>query len=302
MKYKIPSISALKAFEASARLCNFSHAAKDLHTSQSAISRHIAMLESTLGVRLFNRINRKLTLTNAGDQYYKNVKASLESLHSASLEASRFTNPETLTIACTHEISHLFLMPRFDQIQRRVGQKVMIRVMTFEYEDSDTLLDTQIDIKLAYQLENDTDLKQRCIVLHESIAPVCSPNFFNKNKQVLLGSVTQWQALPFLNIARDNKGWATWDDWFEKTDNKLTPTYTSFYNYIYLLEAASSGAGIALGWKGLIERYIENDTLMTLTEKFLEFDRALYAGLTRQGKQREIAHQCLDVLSDTWGE
>ena len=297
MKYKIPSIRALQAFEASARLCNFSHAARELYTSQPAISRHIACLESQLKVSLFNRYNRKLSLTIAGQQYYRSVASGLESLHTASLAVSNFTNPDSLTIACTHEISHLFLMPRFEQLQQKMGSQVMIRIMTFEYEDSSPLMDARIDIKLAYQLDRDIDKNFSCVVLPEAIKPVCSPAFAKINKAQLSKPVSTWGELPFLKIARDNSGWATWEDWFNQMQIVLNPVYLSFYNYIYLLEATTSGSGIALGWNGLIDRYLDDGRLISLSNKFVQFDRGLYAGLTPQGQQRPLAQQCLDYLS-----
>ena len=297
MKYKIPSIRALQAFEASARLCNFSHAARELHTSQSAISRHIATLESYLGVSLFDRYNRKLSLSSAGQQYYRSVAAGLESLHTASLAVSNFTSPDSLTIACTHEISHLFLMPRFEQLQQKMGSKVMIRIMTFEYEDSSSLMDSRIDIKLAYELDHDIDKKYSRVVLPEAIKPVCSPAFAEKYKAQLSGPVSTWDELTFLEIARDNRGWANWQDWLDRKQMTLNPAYLSFYNYIYLLEATATGSGIALGWNGLIDRYLDDGTLISLDNEYEKFDRGLYAGLTNQGQQRPLAQQCLDFLS-----
>ena len=297
MKYKVPSISALQAFEASARLCNFSHAARELYTSQSAISRHISSLESLLEVRLFNRENRKLSLTAAGQQYYRSVASGLESLHTASLAVKSLSNPDCLTIACTHEISHLFLMPRFHRLQHHMGARVMIRIMTFEYEDSSPLMDSRIDLKLAYRLDEDIDQGHRCVVLPEAVKPVCSPAYAASNKPVLSRPVSEWGSLTFLRIDRDNKGWATWDDWFERFSIRLSPAYINYYNYIYLLEATTSGAGIALGWQGLVDRYLDEGSLISLSPRFARFDRALYAGLTRQGQNRAIAQQCLEFLS-----
>ena len=296
MKYKVPSISALQAFESSARLCNFSHAARELYTSQSAISRHIASLESILGVRLFNRQNRKLSLTLAGQQYHRSVASGLESLHTATLAVSNFSNTDSLTIACTHEISHLFLMPRFEALQQNLGEKVLIRIMTFEYEDKLSLVDSAVDIKLAYQLGTDVSQNNCSVILPEAIKPVCSPAFAYNHKSTLSKPVSAWGEIPFLKIARDNNGWATWEDWFDRMKFALIPSYKSFYNYIYLLDAAASGAGVALGWKGLIDRYIDDGSLISLSHDYMEFDRGLYAGLTPQGEQRTLAQKCLEFL------
>ena len=133
--HRVPSSSALQAFEAAARHCNFSRAAEELHTSQSAISRHVSSLESRLDTVLFNRQRRKqLALTAQGKQFYHAVVAGLDTIRNCMDSIAGTPLEDQLTIACTHEISHLFLLPRFDALQRALGARRTIRVMTYEYE------------------------------------------------------------------------------------------------------------------------------------------------------------------------
>ncbi|MGD8421988.1 MAG: LysR family transcriptional regulator, partial [Gammaproteobacteria bacterium] len=80
-RHRIPSTSALQAFEAAARHCNFSRAAEELYTSQSAISRHISALESSLNTSLFDRRRKKhLFLTAQGKQFHEAVVAGLDNI------------------------------------------------------------------------------------------------------------------------------------------------------------------------------------------------------------------------------
>jgi DNA-binding transcriptional LysR family regulator len=79
-KFKIPNMGALLAFEAAARHESFTHAAKELFLTESAISRQIATLESNLGVRLFVRARQRVMLTRAGRIYGTQVRRSLEQL------------------------------------------------------------------------------------------------------------------------------------------------------------------------------------------------------------------------------
>ena len=133
-RYSIPSISALVAFESTARHCHFSRAAEELHTSQSAISRHIGELESKLGVLLFDRSSQRIRLTMHGESLYNSVRNGLNTLQGGIREVSRDSAKTVLTIACSHEISHLFLMPKFDGLQDVLGDSVQIRILTYEYE------------------------------------------------------------------------------------------------------------------------------------------------------------------------
>jgi LysR family glycine cleavage system transcriptional activator len=63
MTARLPSLNGLRAFEAAARHLSFTQAASELNVTQTAISHQIKRLEEELGVRLFIRQNRSLTLT-----------------------------------------------------------------------------------------------------------------------------------------------------------------------------------------------------------------------------------------------
>ena len=88
---QIPSTAALIAFESAARHCNFSRAAAELNTSQSAISRHISGLETQLSAQLFERRNKTVRLTDAGTQFYHAVVSGLETISTAAAAVAEAT-------------------------------------------------------------------------------------------------------------------------------------------------------------------------------------------------------------------
>jgi LysR family glycine cleavage system transcriptional activator len=125
-----------------------------------------------------------------------------------------------------------------------------------------------------------------------------SPGFIDEHRAMLEGDPGAWQGLPFLDLSKYNCGWATWQDWFTASGNaQIQPNYLYFGNYVYLLEAAAAGKGIALGWKGLIERHLANTVLEPLTEDYVSFDQGIYATLTARGRGHPLAHQFMDCLS-----
>src|SRR5512145_2427624 len=91
MRRRIPSIEALVAFEAAARHLSFTRAADALSLTQSAVAKQIAALEDYLGVPLFNRVKKRISLTEAGAVYAKRVSEDLDRLerHTVSLMAHR---------------------------------------------------------------------------------------------------------------------------------------------------------------------------------------------------------------------
>ena len=295
-RYRMPSTSALQAFEAAARHCNFSRAAEELHTSQSAISRHISTLESRLDTSLFDRQSkRQLFLTAPGKQFYRAVVAGLDNIQNCIDSISGTALGEQLTIACTHEISHLFLLPRFDDLQQALGARMTLRVMTYEYEAMERRLDPDIDILLCYGSDREAE---RVSVVREAVLPVVSPAFYRQHRACLRREPSAWSDLPFLELSKPNHGWADWKQWLARQQVfDSSRDYRYFNNYVYLLDAAAAGKGIALGWRGLIERHLESGVLRGLGEVYTEFDRGIDAVLTEFGRRKPLARRCLDCLA-----
>ena len=292
----IPSTSALLAFESAARNGNFSRAAEELNTSQSAISRHIADLEARLGAKLFDRDKRRVTLNARGRYFQQAVVAGLERIENAALSIAEWSQGDEITIGCTHEISHLFLMPRYEALERALG-KTQIRIMTHEYDVLDGRLAQRVDVTFVYGAMGNPP-SGAVQVFQEAVQPVCAPTFLHDHQEVLGQSPDNWQDLPFLQLSKRNQGWATWEDWFNAARAAVpTPRFRRFDNYVYLLEAAAGGRGLALGWQGLIERHLEAKTLVPVTKSYLSFDRALYAVPTARGRNRQAVTTCLEFLS-----
>lgn len=80
MRGRIPSMSALIAFEAAARHESFTLAAQELLITESAVSRQINNLEESLSVRLFARIKKRVILTKAGRLYSEQIRSSLRAI------------------------------------------------------------------------------------------------------------------------------------------------------------------------------------------------------------------------------
>jgi LysR family nitrogen assimilation transcriptional regulator len=82
------NLRQLRYFLEVAELHSFTRAAGTLHIAQSALSRQIRVLEDDLGVVLFNRVDRGVTLTEAGERLRDRATGLLKDLHRLRLEAS----------------------------------------------------------------------------------------------------------------------------------------------------------------------------------------------------------------------
>src|SRR3954471_18994476 len=95
------NIDDLKLFVEIARKGGFAAAARARNVDPSAISRAVAALESDIGVRLFHRSTRKVSLTEAGDKLLAHLSAALDDLDAACEEARAVVNSSAGTLRMT---------------------------------------------------------------------------------------------------------------------------------------------------------------------------------------------------------
>lgn len=267
-RFRLPSMSALSAFESAARNCNFSRAAEELRTSQPAVSRHISGLEAQLGTRLFERRRNRVALTADGRRLYHAVVAGFQEIGRAVDELRRHPRQKQLTIACSYDVAHLWLMPRHEGLQKLLGDDTDIRIVASEYEHQAVVQDDTVDIALTF-LNPLPEGVEAVRMFDEEVFPVAAP-----------GAIV---AAPLLHLSKRNFGWASWQDWFAARGETLPERDGDrrFSSYVYLLEAAADGAGMALGWAGLVDRYLEQGRLIRPTTESLSTGGALHAIVSR---------------------
>lgn len=118
----IPPLSALMAFEAAARHASFSRAAEELNLTQGAVSRQIKLLEDRTGVKLFDRVRKRVTLTSAGSFYAAQVRETLARLASATVEAKAFgAQHSVLRLALPPTFGTRWLLPRLPRFVAKHG-------------------------------------------------------------------------------------------------------------------------------------------------------------------------------------
>lgn len=107
------SLQALRAFESAARLGSFKLAAEELSLTPTAISHHIANLESRLNVDLFHRQVRKITLTTPGDRLAVAISEGFRKIEDALDEIT--VNGNTLRVTTTSSLAAMLLIPSINE-------------------------------------------------------------------------------------------------------------------------------------------------------------------------------------------
>src|SRR5260221_3567811 len=112
MTRRLPSLNALRAFEAAARHASFTRAAHELGVTHGAVSRQVQALEGWLGQNLFRRFNRRIVLTEAGDAYRAEIGQSLDHIAAATARLTRDGMRRVLHVNALPTFTIRWLIPR----------------------------------------------------------------------------------------------------------------------------------------------------------------------------------------------
>lgn len=115
---KLPPLNALRMFEAAARLGGFKAAATELGVTPSAVSHQIAKLEDFLGLALFAREGRRVTLNSAGEVYHRQVDDALKRIAAATATLGTGVAGAALTVLAAPGFASKWLIPRIDAFLR----------------------------------------------------------------------------------------------------------------------------------------------------------------------------------------
>lgn len=293
-RFRVPSTSALVAFEATARLGGVIRASEELLTSQSAVSRHIRNLETRIGEKLFRRQGRGVVLTPSGQDYYVAVKVALENLHAASKGLGVQT--PRVTMACTKGVANFLLRPSMTQVKRVLDDNAQVRILTCDYDMLQFLAPTGIDILFEFAAAPSDPAAVK--VLDEEIVPVAAPALVRRFERALGRHPRHWTEIPRLEAVEAGETWATWTTWFSAHDCDPPKAPTEFLeDYQNLLDAAANGLGMAIGWNGFVNAYLESGRLVRLRDNWLRTHIGLYAVPSEAGSGNRNATRCLSRLA-----
>ncbi len=292
-RYRVPSTSTLIAFEATARLGSVTFAARELGTTQSVVSRYVTKLERELSVRLFRRSRAGMSLTKAGRHFHDAVVAGLGAIHTGREEVVELPHTPQVRIACSHDVSHLLMMPRHDALQVVVGEDIQIRFLTYLRHIDELAPVEAADIVVSWCV-SDAVTEDHVLLVPEEVQPICSPEYAAANAELLRAPAAGWGALTLLDVRKPNLGWATWRDWFDVVGHPdAPPRVEDFDNYTLTLQAAVAGRGVALGWRYCIEWYLDSGALVTIGDAYYPFPDGCFASLTDRGRRNPGARKCL---------
>jgi DNA-binding transcriptional LysR family regulator len=253
LRKKFPSANALFVFEAAARCGNFTRAAQELYVSQPAVSRMLARMEEHLGMRLFDRIQGGIELTESGRILYEKVAEGFSGIERAFHEIeARSTGMETVTLSVSTAFTTHWLMPRMNRFNRAFPY-VDLQFQLISGRIGGPLLDADLGMRFLMQDEIGAN---SVLVMPELLLPVCS----QKYQEQIPSGVPPIQEDTIIVMDNGERGWHDRFSAFSQ-HRRRAAGMLSFNDYAIVVQAALLGQGIALGWLNVVSHLLAENVL-----------------------------------------
>jgi len=233
---RLPPLAAVRAFEAAARLQNFSRAAEELGMTQAAVSYQIRQLEARLGRALFVREKGRVRLSETGQRLLPAISGAFAAMNDA-FAALSSDDAEVLTISAAITFGGTWLSARIGRFQLRYPDLAVRLSMSNDYVDFDA---SNVDVAIRIGRGGWPGLRGD-FLFRSHVTPICSPAFLEANRIAAPADLLRVERLA------PNDGW--WAGWLAEAGVDVAPPPRRGVVLDSQLQEASAvqgGYGIAL--------------------------------------------------------
>lgn len=254
---RLPPLQTLRAFEAAARHLSMSLAAHELHVTHGAVSRHVKNLEAHLGLPLFDRLTRKIVLTQAGAEFQVAVTRLLGDLTRESERLRTQGSASRLKISTGISFATKWLAPRLHRLQALHPE---FDVHLDVNEAAVDLNDGQVDVAIRYGTGHYGPATAERI-MQEHVSPVCAPDY-----QRDAGGIAMPWELARCVLLHEVPMSVSWKQWLDLAGAGQVPSNRgpAYSHGSMSIEAAIRGEGVALGRSVLVADDIRAGRLVAL--------------------------------------
>ncbi|MBI3992042.1 MAG: transcriptional regulator GcvA [Candidatus Lambdaproteobacteria bacterium] len=254
MKYQLPPLNGLRAFEAAARHLSFKEAARELFVTPGAISQQIKHLEDDLGQRLFQRVNRTIRLTEVGRLLLPAVSDAFQGIADALARLRTDEVDGPLTVSVLPSLAVKWLVPRLGRFRARHPQidvriSASPRFVNFDVED--------VDLAVRHGMGHWAGLTAVWLMPGD-LFPVCSPELLKSGPPL---RTPQDLRLHTLLHTETRDEWPLWlrMHGVSGIDPLRGP---SFSDDGMVVQSAIEGQGVALGRSALVAEDLHQGRLI----------------------------------------
>lgn len=258
----LPPLDALKVAVIAARAGSFSAAAQSLGLTHGAVSRRVASVESWLGVPLFMRAGRGVTVTPEGQRLLRTTEQALDAIGRCAEQWRPHRGMQTVKLSVVPSFARLWLLPRLRTLQ---GDPADLRI---ELDIGHALADLQrgdVDLAVRYGASPGDGLDAQ-VLMRETLLPVAAPDLARS-----LGARPKAQALHRLPLIHDSD-LRQWQRWFADAGLRVRPRTVDsrFEDYDLVLLAAEQGLGLALARLPLAQPWLDAGRLVPVAARSVD--------------------------------
>ena len=263
----LPSLNALRAFEATARKKSYRKAAEELGVTTAAVKQLVEKLENLLGEKLFLGRGQNLKITSVGEVGLEELSISFKQIERTVNRMKSYENKNRLVITCEPSFASAWLVPRLNKFKTL---NPSIEVLIDSSPKVVSLSDGSIDLAIRFGVNDYSSRLNVERLYDESLAPYCSPSLIQRSKKISKFSeiesypLLRWDTSQF-NWSNNTKRWMDWENWikFAKLDTTLNLNYgPKFTEYNLALQCAIAGQGFILGSTPVLSDLIKKGLLI----------------------------------------
>ncbi len=251
MSRRLPSLTALRAFEAAARHLSFVRAAAELHVTPAAISQQVRGLEEHLGLPLFRRRARGLVLTDAGASYLPGVSEGFDRLAHATEHLQGADLKGRLSISVLPSFGVAWLAQRLPDFWSRYPE---IDLHVDASPDLIDFADGAYDLAVRYGHGRYPGLRAT-LLMTENVYPVCSPTLLHGPNALRRPRDLRHHTLLHDFGDRHDEPGLSWRSWLRELGvPAIDPTAgPKFADSTAMLRTVETGAGVMIGRSALVD-------------------------------------------------
>jgi LysR family transcriptional regulator, glycine cleavage system transcriptional activator len=293
---RLPPLNALRAFDAVARHMSFKEAAEELFVTPAALSYQIRQLEEHLNLKLFNRLNRAIELTDHGRLIAPGLRSGFRQMAETMNQLSRRRSGNILVISAGPAFTAKWLAPRLyryiashPEIDTRISAS--LKLVDFETDD--------VDVAIRFgngNYEGCDSVK----LADEFVTPLCSPSLLEGPAPLRspkdLANHTLIHDVTHVGIFE----LAGWRDWLKAADVKGIDTERGLrFNVAdHAQDAAVAGAGVVLGRTVLAQGDIDSGRLVIPFDLKLKANFSFYVVTHKSRSNSPMIRGFLDWLQE----
>lgn len=293
LRQLLPSSGHLVVFEAAGRLGSFTDAGRELGMSQAAVSYAIRALEDQLGLRLFNRTHRRVSLTDAGERFFADVTLGLSHIRKSAEELAALGSGAHVTLSASTAFAAFFMMPRL-QALREALPGIDLRIQT-----SDRDLDIPAEgfpLGIRGGKTGDWAGCESAPLAEEEIYAVAGPLYVERyGLPDTVAGLTQHR---LIHLEEPYRPAADWREFFASAglNGAVANRGLRINDYTLVIQAVLEGQGIALGWEHLTGRMVRTGVLVRASDHVYRTGSAFHVVWPKDGRLSESARAVRDWL------